>query len=91
MVYEENLAAVEHVLDASNVLIFKDKGVFHITTDGIIMKSIVIHDLMGRLLYENNNIDSSTFNINELNQTKEILLLKIRAKDLQSVTLKIIN
>lgn len=91
LVFEANLAIADNSFSANNVIFYKDQGGLHLTTEGIIMKDIFIYDLMGRLLYEANTINSSTITINEINQTKQIVLLKIVDQALQTVTLKIIN
>ena len=72
-------------------MVFKDKGKYHVVSSGILMQNISIFDQLGRLLFNVNNISSDAIQINELHQTKEILLLKIVDENLQTHYRKILN
>jgi Ice-binding-like/Putative metal-binding motif len=91
LVYEENLTTIDIPINSSNILVFKDKGYYHVVSSGILMQNISIFDPLGRLLFNVININSNAIQINELHQTKEILLLKIVDENLQTHYRKILN
>jgi hypothetical protein len=91
LVYEENLTTIDIPINSSNIMVFKDKGKYHVVSSGILMQNISIFDQLGRLLFNVNNISSDAIQINELHQTKEILLLKIVDENLQTHYRKILN
>jgi hypothetical protein len=91
LVYLENLSNQVSDLFANNILLFKKDTIFHITSQDKLIKDIYIFDITGRLLYQLNNIKANIVNIDEMTQSKQVLIVKIILQDLQSFNLKVVN
>lgn len=66
-------------------------------TNEIVVKSnkeniseIVLYDAIGRIIYQNKNVNASTFSINNLNAKKQTLLAKIQTGDGLIITKKFV-
>jgi hypothetical protein len=91
LVYKESLTTIDQPIDSKNILVFKENGYYHVITKGSLIKNISIFDMLGRLVYKVNDINSESILIKEIHQTKEILLLKIVDDKLQTYYRKILN
>lgn len=91
LVYEENLTTIDQPIHYTNILVYKDKGNYHIASNGSKLKEVSIFDLLGRLLYIVTNINSDSIIIHEIDQSKEILIVKIIDENLQTHYRKILN
>lgn len=91
IVYEQNLGETTHHLDSNNIIVHKKDQLFYITSQNKVIKDILIYDVTGRLLYQNNDILAKTITLNEISQTNQVLLFKINFTDNQSYNLKVLN
>lgn len=91
IVYEQNLSETTHQLDSNSITVYKKDQVFQITSQNKVINDILIYDVTGRLLYQNNDILAKTITLNEISQTNQILLFKIIFTDNQSYNLKVLN
>jgi hypothetical protein len=91
IVYEQNLGKTTHQLDSNSITVYKKNQFFHITSQNKVIKDILIYDVTGRLLYENNNVLGKTSTLNEISQTNQVLLFKINFTDNQIYNLKVLN
>jgi hypothetical protein len=91
IVYEQNLSETTHQLDSNSITVYKKDQFFHITSQNKVIKDILIYDVTGRLLYQNNDILAKTITLNEISQINQVLLFKISFTDNQSCNLKVLN
>jgi hypothetical protein len=91
IVYEQNLGETTHNLVANTVIVHKKDQVFQVSSQNKVIKDILIYDVTGRLLYQNNDILTKTITLNEISQTNQVLLFKISFTDNQNYNLKVIN
>lgn len=89
--YQNNLA-LENVSINTNVdvVVNSNANSISLKTNDLKMNSIVVYDLLGRLLLEKNNINSDSFMISELFSSRQSLMLKIRLENGVSLVKKII-
>lgn len=91
LVYLPNLAVNNYDLNPENVIVYKTNGVFHIATEGTIIKDVFVYDLLGRLVNQYKDINQSSTILNEMDTTNHVLLIKIVSQDLQTITVKAVN
>lgn len=91
IVFEQNLGETTHNLVANTVIVHKKDQVFQVSSQDKEIKDILIYDLTGRLLYQNNDILAKTITLKEISQTNQVLLFKISFTDNQNYNLKVIN
>lgn len=91
LVYTARLNSPSPNLNSNTVLVHKNDGIFHITSQEKIINSICVYDLTGRLLYQINNINTNNVNINEISKMKQVLVFKIIYQDQQFINIKAIN
>lgn len=80
----------EFLQDDTNVLVYKENNSLYVDSRGTILRAISVYDLNGKLLYENKNISSSKFALDEIKSNNQILLFKIidgegKVSDLKSI------
>ncbi len=87
----KTLGLSNNVFDKTGVTVFKKEGVFHINTNGIIMKDVFVFDIQGRLIYKQSKINSDTTTLSGLKAPNGVLLMKIVSDKNETVTIKAIN
>lgn len=91
IVYAQALGITSSNFSKNAVLVYKNAGSFHVATKGIVLKAIQVYDILGRLIYKLNAINSTEAELKELSQTKQVLFLKLISQENQTVTIKVIN
>ena len=91
LVYTQTLGTPSSSFSLNSVKAYKNTDGFHVTTNGIVMKDILVYDISGRLIFKQTNINGTTTVLKGLSQTKQVLLLKITSQDNETVTVKVIN
>ncbi len=91
IVYTQALGIPSNDFNEKSVIVYKGVDGFHVTTKGNSMKTILVYDVSGRLIFKLNDINATTAILKGLSQTNEVLLLKIISEENKSVTIKIIN
>jgi len=74
----------------SNIAVYSDNNSVHIDSSSEIIKSLSIFDVLGRKLYENENINTKYFKTALVSQ-KNILLVQVKTESGRSKTVKIIH
>ncbi|WP_296682547.1 LamG-like jellyroll fold domain-containing protein [Flavobacterium sp.] len=69
----------------------KKQGVFHINTNGAILKDVAVYDLQGHEILKQQNINSTTSSLTGLPSTRGVLIIKVTTDTNQTQTIKIIN
>ena len=91
LVYTQTLGIPSTTFTPNAVIVYKNTDGFHVTTNGIVMKDILVYDISGRLIFKQSNINGTTTVLKGLLQTKQVLLLKITSQENETVTVKAIN
>jgi len=90
IVYQKALATQQTIFTENNVVVYKQNQELVINTGTIVMASVKVYDLTGRLLIAKNNINDSQTKI-YTGTTNEVMLVKITSEAYGSVIKKIIN
>jgi hypothetical protein len=91
LVYTQTLGTPSSSFTPNSVLVYKNTDGFHVTTNGIVMKDILVYDISGRLIFKQSNINGTSTHLKGLSQTSQVLLLKITSQENETVTVKAIN
>jgi len=91
LVYTQTLGIPATTFTPNAVIVYKNTDGFHVTTNGIVMKDILVYDISGRLIFKQSNINETTTVLEGLSQIKQVLLLKITSQENETVTVKAIN
>ena len=84
------LAVNSPTLSDNSVVVYKQNSDIHIQTSNIIMKSVAIYDVRGRMIAEKKDINGSSAVFANLNMAHEVLMVKIIGADNSTVSKKII-
>ena len=91
VVYTNSLATNNPTLNANAVVIYKDNNQsFVINSGAIVMKSVKIFDIRGRLLNSKNNINASQITI-DAGQSNEVLLVQVTSADGTTISKKVVR
>jgi hypothetical protein len=90
LVYQSTLAETNPTFTANSVIAFNDNGDIRINSGSTIMELVRVYDLLGRLLVEKKQINSSETKLSTT-ATNQVLLLEITAANGTKVTKKIIQ
>lgn len=78
----------EDFISEQNIIVFANEG---ITVNAkTTIKEVLIYDVTGRLISQNKNIDSTTFNTNEVVKTNAALIVQVLLENNIKVTTKLI-
>ena len=77
-------------LDENAVIVYKNSTGIHINSGNIIMKSIKIIDMRGRLIFEKTAINENEALISNLNIAEEVLIVQITSVDNKVINKKIV-
>ena len=91
LVYTQTLGIPATTFTPNAVIVYKNTDGFHVTTNGIVMKDILVYDISGRLIFKQSNINGTATVLEGLSQIKQVLLLKITSQENETVTVKAIN
>ncbi|WP_298152525.1 YDG domain-containing protein [Flavobacterium sp.] len=75
--------------DDNSVVIFKQNGMLNISTGAATMETVKIFDIRGRLLFEKNNINGTTFVVNQFKAEQQVLIVQITSDDNKTVSKKV--
>ena len=78
------------VFGENTVVVFKDQHGISINTSNVMMSSVKIFDVRGRLIAEKDDVGATTYQFTNLPETQEVLLVKVVSEDGASVTKKLV-
>ncbi|EAZ94991.1 CHU large protein [Flavobacteria bacterium BAL38] len=90
LVYQSTLAETNPTFTANSVIAFNDNGDIRINSGSTIMELVRVYDLLGRLLVEKKQINSSETKLSTT-AINQVLLIEITAANGTKVTKKIIQ
>jgi hypothetical protein len=85
-----SLGIGEQLFNENTVLVYKNETGININTSNVIMKSVKIFDVRGRLIAEKNDIGANTYQFTDLPETQQVLLIKVISQDGAIVTKKLV-
>jgi hypothetical protein len=90
VVYQTQLGIGNPIFTANNVIIYNQNNDFVVNSGNIIMSSIKIFDIRGRLLQEKKDIHANQATI-KVGSANQVLLIQITSEDGEVVTKKVIR
>lgn len=85
---EEELGTTVPVVDAKNVIVYRDGKQISIKAPQEI-KSVTVYDMLGRTLYENSSINAEEFVTSGIDTAQQVVIVKMTFADRQVVSKKI--
>ena len=90
IIYQSTLATQTQVLDANNVIVYKQDQNIAINTGKVKMNKVRVFDINGRLLLEEKNINASTTKV-FTKATNQVVIVQITTIDDVVINKKVIN
>jgi hypothetical protein len=90
LVFEDLLSTEQNAFTSNAVVVYKQNQNCVVNTGNIAMRSIVVYDIQGRLLFEKEEVNATEFHF-ALPASNEMLLVKIISEENETVTKKIMN
>ncbi len=90
LVYETALSNQIPTFTEANVIVYNQNNEVFINSSNVIMKTVKIFDIRGRLLQEKTNINATEARLN-LDTTNQVLVVQITSDQNEVVVKKIIN
>ncbi|NHM00837.1 GEVED domain-containing protein [Flavobacterium difficile] len=82
--------STENTIELTNQLTVYDNSVMTIESGKLKIKNIEIFDTLGKLLLSKNNVNLNTFEVNNLNRTNSLMIVKVTLEDNSEEVRKII-
>ena len=90
IIYQNLLSNTNPTLDVNQIIIYNKEQTTFINSGEILMDSIKIFDILGRLLFSKSSINDAKISLN-LNFNNQVLLFHITSQDGDTVIKKVIN
>lgn len=90
IIYQSQLGISNPSFTADAVIIYRQNNDFVVNTGSVVMSSVRVFDIRGRLLQEKKSVNASQTNINA-GLTNEVLLVQITSEDGAVVTKKVVR
>lgn len=90
ILYKTSLSNNDSVISENNIIAFSNNNDLTIKSSNTQLKSVIVYDVLGRILFEGNNIQNSEFKIPNLKPTNNVLLLTIVDENNSKVQKKVI-
>jgi hypothetical protein len=84
------LNAKEHAITAENMVVYNENGVIKIDGGAVTFNNVAVFDIQGRLISEQNGINTTSVAISNLKATQQVLIVQITTTDNTSIAKKII-
>lgn len=90
IIYQSTLATQTQVIDASNVIVYKQDQNIVINTGNVKINKVKVFDINGRLLLEEKNMNASTTKV-FTKATNQVVIVQITTMDDVVISKKVIN
>jgi hypothetical protein len=90
LVYKNEVLSSDSFTNNNGINVFVNSNAINVNSSKEIIKEIIVFDVLGRKLYENGNINESTFTISSLNIGSQTLIVRVKLQNGQVKTEKII-
>ena len=90
IIYQNSLETNNSVFNSNQVIIYSQDNLTHINTGNILIDSLKIFDVQGRLLFDKSDVNSTKISL-KLGFENQVLLFQITSKDGETITKKVIN
>jgi hypothetical protein len=84
------LSQEENIFNENTVLLFEEQNVLNINSINAKISSILVYDVLGRVLYSEKNINKNTIQLSKLKKTNGMLLIQLSDENKKVIQKKII-
>jgi hypothetical protein len=78
-------------VNEKTILINKQNGILYINAGTVVIKNVKVFDMMGRLIVEQKELNTTSTSLKDLGDTHQVLIVKITTSNDEIITKKIIN
>lgn len=71
----------DNITEVTNQLTVFDNNTLNIESTKLKIKDIIIFDTLGKLLLNKNNVNNTNYQINNLNRTNSLMIVKVTLED----------
>ncbi|OYU80351.1 MAG: hypothetical protein CFE23_09810 [Flavobacterium sp. BFFFF1] len=91
LVYQNAPLGTENpTLSNEGVIVYAQNGTLNINSGTTPMNGVKVFDIRGRLLFEQGNVNSTTFTTNELRAEQQVLIIQVSDSKQKTVTKKLV-
>ena len=90
IVYKNSFLANDDFVDENSVLVFVNNEVVTINSPKEFIKEVLVFDLLGRKIYQSNNVNQKEMQISGLHSNNQALIVKIKLVNEQELTKKLL-
>lgn len=87
---QKTLGIDKPTLTENGIQIFKQNKQIQISSNDKNINSIIIYDILGKIIYKKDTINNTTFSTGELSVPNQIVIVKVKTEDNSIITKKII-
>lgn len=89
--YQRTLNLDSSEFNGNNVCVYINNGTLYVYSGTSIIDTIEVYDIQGRLIAHQKAVKSTTAIINNLNATKQVLIVKVKDENGKVVIIKTVN
>jgi hypothetical protein len=89
--YQKTLKTNASALNDNSVKVYNKSGALYVNSTAIVISSIQVHDVHGRLIADKKNVKSKTATISNLRAVNQILIVSVIGDDNSKVIKKVAN
>ena len=90
IIYQKQLGITESTADTNAVTLYTQNETMHIDSGNLIMDQIKIYDISGKLLFNKDNVNSTTQNLSIQGIKKQTLIITVKTIDNKIISKKLI-
>lgn len=90
IVYKNGVLNNDSFVDTNSVSVYVNNDIVFIKSSNQDIREVVIYDILGRRLYENNSVNEKQINVSSLKEHNQALIVKMKLSNNQEITKKIL-
>jgi hypothetical protein len=79
------------IFSENNVTVYTKNGSLYVNSGEMVINSVLVYDIQGRLIAERNNMKATAVTLDNLKASNQVLLVKVSGENNQVVTKKVVN
>ncbi|TRX29414.1 choice-of-anchor D domain-containing protein [Flavobacterium franklandianum] len=89
--YQKALRVDDSIFNENNVTVYSKNGILYLNSGEMVINTIQVYDVQGRLLAERKNVKATTTTLENLIANNQVLLVKVSGENNQVVVKKVVN
>ena len=75
----------------NSLKVYKNNGVIYVNSSSKAIKTIQVYDVQGRLIAQQKNVNATSASINNVQDVRQVLIIKVTGEDNTVVSKKVLN